>query len=259
MPPVPYRAVSFDLWFTTLSFQPEATEVWRTARLRCLQEVLLGPDGRPPSHEALLSAQRGLRAAMPDQAGGFDALSPFQFLSLLVEELDGRFRGDPARAARLYSAAGLSDFPPTINPEVVELCGKLARRHIPTLCITNTARLGESWATFFREHDGPRFDHIVTSCEVGKWKPSPEIFQEASRSVGVDCPLILHIGDRWDLDVVGARGVGMGRALYRGLWDRYPEPEDRQLSLRLDDRGEDVHRIDRMEELLDRGLFDPPA
>lgn len=256
MPPDPYRAVSFDLWFTTLSFGPEAPTAWREARERCLQEVLLGADGRPPTLSAISAAERELRGSLPPGVR-FDTLGPAQFLSLLVEELGGRFRGDAVRAARLYSAAGLRESPPVINPEVVQLCGELGRRGISTLCVTNTARHGESWAEFFREHDGPRFDHIVTSCEVGKWKPDPEIFHEASRRVGLPCEAILHIGDRWDLDVAGARSVGMGRALYRGLWSQYPEPQDQEISRRLDDQGEDVVRIDRMEELLERELFRP--
>lgn len=255
MPPGPYRAVSLDLWFTTLSFEPAALEVWREARTRCLQDVLLGPDGRVPSLERLAGAERGLRASLA--AGAVDGMDPLHYLSLVVEELGGRFRGDPARAARLYSSAGLDEAPPAINPDAMELCRALEARGVPTICITNTARRGESWARFLKEHGGPRFDRIVTSCEVGRAKPLPEIFREAAQGLGLPCEAILHIGDRWDIDVVGARGVAMGRALYRGLWHRYPDSADREATLRLDDQGTDVLRIDRMEEVLRAGILAP--
>jgi FMN phosphatase YigB (HAD superfamily) len=257
VPPGPFRAVSLDLWFTTLSFEAEAMDVWRDARTRVLREVIVGADGRSPSPDDILSAQRALRSS--SAPGTADGLDPLQYLTLVVEEMGGRFRGDPARAARLYSAAGLKEAPPRINAEAVALCRALAERSVPTICITNTGRRAESWARFFQENAGPRFEHIVTSCEVGRAKPLPEIFQEASRKLGIPCQGILHIGDRWDIDVAGARGVGMGAVLYRGLWDRYPEVADREVSERLDDRGTDVVRIDRLDEVLRDGLVRGPS
>jgi len=52
-------------------------------------------------------------------------------------------------------------------------------------------------------------DTIVTSLDTGAGKPRPEIFQEALRRAGVQPSEALYIGDQYQVDVVGARGVGM--------------------------------------------------
>jgi HAD superfamily hydrolase (TIGR01509 family) len=50
---------------------------------------------------------------------------------------------------------------------------------------------------------------IVVSQRVGVIKPHPEIFTEAARLLGAPPPAaILHVGDDWAADVVGAAGAG---------------------------------------------------
>ena len=53
------------------------------------------------------------------------------------------------------------------------------------------------------------FDVIVVSDEVGWRKPKAEIFEVALRSLHVPPGEALFVGDRADIDVVGAQGVGM--------------------------------------------------
>ena len=57
------------------------------------------------------------------------------------------------------------------------------------------------------------FDAIVISGEVGFTKPSPVIFEMASRKMGVAPNEILHIGDSVDHDMAGAKGAGFKAAL----------------------------------------------
>ena len=54
-----------------------------------------------------------------------------------------------------------------------------------------------------------RFEVIVVSCEAGATKPSPLIFQMASKSFELPPEKILHIGDSSELDLAGAQAVGM--------------------------------------------------
>lgn len=56
------------------------------------------------------------------------------------------------------------------------------------------------------------FAAIVVSDRVGWRKPRREIFDEALRQVGVVPTSALFVGDRADIDVVGARGAGMDAA-----------------------------------------------
>lgn len=55
----------------------------------------------------------------------------------------------------------------------------------------------------------PYLDFKVTSFEVGYDKPHPKIFQHALSKAGVSASEAVYIGDQYDQDIVGARGVGM--------------------------------------------------
>jgi len=57
-----------------------------------------------------------------------------------------------------------------------------------------------------------QFAAVIVSREVGAAKPSPAIFHEAARRLGLPPTAILHVGDSPALDVAGARAAGM-RAL----------------------------------------------
>lgn len=58
-----------------------------------------------------------------------------------------------------------------------------------------------------------RFDVIVVSSEVGFPKPDPRIFDAAARGLGLRPERCLFIGDREDVDAIGARDAGM-----HGVW-----------------------------------------
>ena len=53
------------------------------------------------------------------------------------------------------------------------------------------------------------FDTVVISCEAKFAKPSPVIFELASRRLALPLERMLHIGDSATEDVAGARGAGL--------------------------------------------------
>jgi putative hydrolase of the HAD superfamily len=59
------------------------------------------------------------------------------------------------------------------------------------------------------------FATTVSAREFGIGKPDPRIFHEACRRLGVAPNEVLHIGDDWALDVVGAHGAGLRSAWVR--------------------------------------------
>ncbi len=63
----------------------------------------------------------------------------------------------------------------------------------------------------------PYLDFVVSSEEVGANKPAPPIFLAALEKAGVKASEAVHVGDQYELDVVGARGVGINPVLI----DRY--------------------------------------
>ena len=72
-----------------------------------------------------------------------------------------------------------------MNPEAIGAIRALNARNVPVIAITNTSRREASWQEFLRSRAGLSFRHVVTSCEVGRCKPHPEIFLEASRRLGL--------------------------------------------------------------------------
>jgi putative hydrolase of the HAD superfamily len=65
------------------------------------------------------------------------------------------------------------------------------------------------------------FDAIVVSCDVGFAKPSPVIFEHASKKLGAAPELMIHVGDSPEHDVAGAKSAG----LQTRLIDRHQESQ----------------------------------
>ena len=68
-------------------------------------------------------------------------------------------------------------------------------------------------------------DFTVTSEEVGAEKPKPAIFLAALERAGVKASEAVHVGDQYNMDVVGARGVGINPILI-DRYDVFPEIDD---------------------------------
>jgi putative hydrolase of the HAD superfamily len=68
-------------------------------------------------------------------------------------------------------------------------------------------------------------DFTITSFEVGHDKPDPEIFLAALQKVGLQPEEAIYVGDQYELDIVGARNVGM-KAVLIDRADMFPEITD---------------------------------
>ena len=58
-----------------------------------------------------------------------------------------------------------------------------------------------------------RFDPIVASSRAGAAKPDPAIFRQALTACGASAEQAVHIGDTYELDVLGARTAGVAAIL----------------------------------------------
>ncbi len=254
----PFRGLSLDLWFTTCWDDRLSDGAWDRIRLRSLWILLEAPDGGRLPEAAVRTERDALRAEWVRAGRPIETVDPADYVSALAQRLGGILPVGVEEATRRYSDAGLEQHPPQINPEAVALVYELARRGIPTVITTNTTRRGESWKSFLEPRLRTPVTAIVASCDVGSRKPEPAIFRESAARLGMDAPEVLHVGDRWELDVEGARRAGMGSALYRGLRHRYWSPTDISRERSLDDGNEDVLRIDDLRELLRPELWSQP-
>jgi FMN hydrolase / 5-amino-6-(5-phospho-D-ribitylamino)uracil phosphatase len=88
---------------------------------------------------------------------------------------------------------------------MIELIRELKRAGTPIAIISNSeGHLAElvselGWA--------PNFDVVVDSGRLGIDKPDPRIFTHACGALGVDNAQLLHVGDAWEADVMGALGA----------------------------------------------------
>ena len=57
------------------------------------------------------------------------------------------------------------------------------------------------------------FDPIVASSRAGAAKPAPAIFRHALTTCGVKAEQAVHVGDTYELDVLGAQGAGVAAIL----------------------------------------------
>ena len=121
---------------------------------------------------------------------------------------------DPAEVAwavEVYSTAFVVALPPP--PEVGPLLERLAARH--RLAILSNWPLAATIDRYVEAAGwASHLAAVVVSQRVGTIKPHPAIFAAARSALGDPAPdRILHVGDDWAADVVGAKRAGW-RAAY---------------------------------------------
>jgi FMN phosphatase YigB (HAD superfamily) len=249
-----FRALSLDLWFTALYYSPERDGQWKEDRARLLRDTLRTRDGHGVGLKTVEGVMDSVHAQLRAQGREPITVDPGALIPLYADALNAELSLPLDEFARAYSWVGLDEHPPIANPEAVSVVHALTERGISVIAVTNTARRGTTWQEYLRDRMELEFRHVVASSDCGAAKPDPAIFQEAARRLDLKAHEILHVGDRWELDVEGAQAAGLGAALYSGLWRRYPNglypPTDPELA----DRSI-VPRIERLEDLLSESLF----
>ena len=140
-----------------------------------------------------------------------------------------------------YSAAFVALIPP--SPEIGPLLTRLAGRYVLGICSNWPLAItidryveAAGWAD--------DLSAIVVSQRVGAIKPDPRIFRAAEAALGTPPARILHVGDDWAADVVGARQAG-----WRVAWLRIrPDDSPLPVSEPTDDHEPDLV-LDRLTDL----------
>lgn len=85
----------------------------------------------------------------------------------------------------------------------------LSRVNLP-ICIVSDVDSDDLVAAMAR-HD-LTFDAVVTSEEVGAYKPSPAMFARALDALSLDASEVMHVGDSLNADMRGAHAAGIRAA-----------------------------------------------
>jgi HAD superfamily hydrolase (TIGR01509 family) len=147
----------------------------------------------------VLARLRGMTAPGPDEGWNQAAAASYSTAPEIEWAVD------------VYSAAFVSELP--APPGVGPLLERLASGH--RLAILSNWPLAATIDRYVAAKGWDRhFRAIVVSQRVGMIKPHPAIFAAALEALGAPRPnAVLHVGDDWAADVVGAKEAGW-RAAY---------------------------------------------
>lgn len=98
-------------------------------------------------------------------------------------------------------------------PGMIELVDELRAAAVPVAVVSNSEGGLAALLAEIGVHD--RFVAIADSARVGVEKPDRRIFDWTAARLGVGCDAIVHVGDSWAADIVGARNAG-ARAVWFG-------------------------------------------
>ena len=106
---------------------------------------------------------------------------------------------------------------------------------VPVCVVSNIDRADLDAAI---RHTGLELPLSVTSEDARSYKPRPELFEVGLHQLGLQHHEVLHVGDSWSSDIVGATTLGIGVA-----WVSEPQravPDDAKI----------VHRCTDLRDLL---------
>jgi HAD superfamily hydrolase (TIGR01549 family) len=203
------KAVCFDLHNTLAHYEPSREEVYARA---CRES---GIEVEPTAlHQPLLDADAFWREE--NSRSPIGKRPKTEQLRVYMEY-----------ATRVFGGAGLkldSKLMPQILTKVqqIGLEFKLYDDALPTLKLVKSRNLIVGVISNVGEDIGaickrlglePYLDFYVSSFEVGSDKPRPGIFLAALEKAKVKPAEAIYVGDQYDLDIVGARGVGIKAVL----------------------------------------------
>ena len=105
-----------------------------------------------------------------------------------------------------------------VDAAAIPTLSELRRRGVRTGLCSNAPFPPELMRRQLRNHGlESELDGVVFSSDVGRRKPSPEIYRAALAAVGASAAETLFVGDRPDFDYEVPRALGMQAILYSGF------------------------------------------
>lgn len=206
-------AVSFDLWFTLIWEDDDGAKEYRDKRVDVLYKWL--------SRYVDVDYDDVLKYY--ELTGHIRMLTPIPSLIKYIGSMSGVELDDETviKIANEYIYSTLS-LKPNIAEEAAEVLEVLDERGYPIGILTNTS-FNEFGVRKLLDNAGlgKYVDAVVSSCDIGYMKPSREAFIAMIDKLGVEPMNLLHVGDSYLDDVVGAVSTGVRSVLYTGLWKYY--------------------------------------
>jgi len=106
-----------------------------------------------------------------------------------------------ARYRKIYTSSA------RLVPGAIDLLRRLKDNY--KICVVTNNLIAEQKGKIRNCGIEQYIDELVTSEEVGEIKPHPLIFQNALKRMHVNADEAIMIGDKWEMDIVGARNAGI--------------------------------------------------
>ena len=215
------KAVFFDFYNTLASYYPPREEVY----INACRELGIEVDAR-----ALFSslAVADIFYRNENSRSPINKKSPEEQINFYVEYITRIMVGagekiNRDQALKILTKIRGYKWEFKIYEDVLSTLETLKKRKLVLGLISNVAQDMES--TYEKLGLQPYLDFKVTSAEVGYDKPRPEIFLAALKKAAISSEEALYVGDQYQVDIVGAHGVGI-RALLIDRNDYFSEITD---------------------------------
>ncbi len=216
-------AVTLDLWLTLIA-EPEGgafSRKRRELRVDGALETLAAHGERFERSRIVELLDQTSSAINSGHADGVDKT----FEDRVIETLSALDAGLPGR----LGASGLREFgdavdesfdrwPPSLIPGALDALESLSKTGVKLGVISNTGFSSKrAYGRFFKSTGLDAFFEVVTlSNDVASAKPSPAMFTDTLKSLGVAPSRAIHVGDNPVADVAGAAAVGMATVWIAG-------------------------------------------
>ena len=233
------KAVIFDFWLTLMEFGNEDAHN-RLLHIRAtrINECLNRP-GFDIDESRIITAITEAEKEMEKRRSETGVEMPTaKIAELILNRLDILDDSFVKKIKDIYDSSLLS-IELKLRDNTHEVLSTLKKQGYKIGLICNTTHGVVIRELLKRFHLAHYFDFTIFSDEFGLRKPRIEIFEETLSKLGVKPDEAIHIGDRPDLDILGAKNAGM----FAVLIDTENKPHPSQLP--LPDR-----RINNLKEIL---------
>lgn len=110
---------------------------------------------------------------------------------------------------------------PTLYDDTQVFLEQVRKLGLVTCIVSNADRADVDAALALH---GVRVDHVVTSEDARCYKPHRGMFDLAMTTTGLPASDLVHIGDSWRSDVMGAAGVGIAAVWLNRPGRSHPDP-----------------------------------
>jgi HAD superfamily hydrolase (TIGR01509 family) len=171
----------------------------------------LARQGVDVAPEALARAEPRARKRLDDGrtiGTTTDASRGWLFFDLILEQAGiSRSAETSAALVELHAYHQANNLWELVPDEVRPALSAMRARGLTLVVVSNAN--GTLRAHMDRIGLSPLFDCVIDSCEEGVEKPDPRLFQIALDRVRARAESTIHVGDLYQVDVVGARAAGV--------------------------------------------------